>query len=249
MKTLATILGSALALTSTMGLTAFADTPVLEIQSGASTFWVSNFVPESNVPSNTEYQLSSNMVETLPNGQQFTILAADTFINTDPTVSYGVGVTNTSSSFTPYTFTFTTPVAIAAGAFNYSASVAGSITDGGNDGATILTPAGGGAIQTAFIASSTQSSTVVGLLNSTITAPDSAFSDPIPTASASGTGNVAFNATEIGITTAFQLSAGDSATFSGRLDVEAAPEPNSFALGGLCALLFGALALRSRSKA
>jgi hypothetical protein len=169
-------------------------------------------------------------------------------LESDPTVSYGLGVTNNSSSTMPYTFTFVTPTVLAPGQYAVSASVSGSLTDGGSDGVTVSPPASG-AIQQSFIGTAAGNDAGVDLLTSTITAPDEASSDPIPKATASSTYTLGSTASQISVTTAFNLSAGDSATFSGRFDVNAVPEPSSIGLGLICTVIFGFLAIRRRRNA
>ena len=239
-------LGTIILLAVATCLPVFAQSPVLEIQSGSDTYWVSNFVLDPNDPSGQTYQLSHNMVETLPNGQKFTLLAADTFIDTDPKVQYGVGVTNgdTATGFTPYTFTFTTSAALTAGLYNVHASLSGSLTDGGSNGSTLEPSAVFPFVQQSLIGGADAG---VDLLNTAVNEPTGSNGFTIP--DAAGTYNLVSPVTQISIQTNFQLSDNDTATLSGRFDVNAAPEPASIGLGVLAIGAFALLTVLRKQSA
>ena len=227
-------------------LPVMADTPVLDIQSGSNSYVINNFVLDPSDPTGNTYQLAANTTETLANGQTFTLLAADTFIDTDPKVQYGVGVTNDDSAtgFTPHTFTYTTNTALAAGLYSVSASLSGSLTDGGSNGTTLEPSSAFPYVQQSLIGANDAG---VDLLNTPITTPwAGGTSQGFTVPGASGTYTLAAPVTQISIQTNFQLSDNDTATLSGRFDVNAVPEPASLPLALIAMGTLAILVVRAR---
>lgn len=148
----------------------------------------------------------------------------------DPSISYGITVTNITGP-TSYTFTFQTPVSLAAGPTLMSSSLGVTLTDGGTpeDGVQ-LTPFSGSSsyIQQSFVNGVDAGGDLGGLpLSSPAGFPDTnTFSYSTgPQAGPSG------GASTIGITTSFTLQGpGDVATVSGRFNIIPAPEPTTWGL-------------------
>ncbi len=194
------------------------------------------------------------------NGQTETINLTTLVYDSDPSVRFAFGVNNNdgSTGYTPYSFTFSTPVTLAAGQYSVSSSIAGSLTkgiDGNTDPVTIELPTTGGDVLQAFIGASTDVGGMqpagVNLISSNVSVdPSQGNSQPLNTTGyASPTLDFNLNnpASLIGVTMAFQLSNSDSASFTGRFDVNSVPEPGSIGLGALCVVLFAfLLALRRR---
>jgi len=224
---------------ATASLTARADDPSLTIQSGTASVDVALASQGNGI-----WGINSPISETLSNGTSFTI--NDVELDIDPTVHYAIGVTNAdgATGYTPYTFTFTTPTTLAAGIYDVSSSLAGSLTAGASTEVTLQPPSSGtGYVQQSFIGSNDAG---VDLLNTSVTPAWSPFSQPFGPYSASGTYNLGASVTQISVTTAFGLSNSDSASLSGRFDVTAAPEPSSVAMGFMAIGAFIGLIVRAR---
>jgi hypothetical protein len=217
------------------------ETPSLEVQSGSATLDIQLISEGGNI-----WTLDPNASSsfTLSNGASFTL--NQVLLDIDPSVHYAIGVTNTDGSpaFTPYTFTFLTPTTLTPGLYTVSSSLGGSLTDGGSNGVT-LQPGPSGFVQQSFIGSANAG---VDLLNTTVSQSATPSTQIFgqytagPTIYSLGT-----TASQISVTTAFNLSDNDSASLSGRFDVVAAvPEPSSYALALLAGGLFAALMFRAR---
>jgi len=223
-------------------LMAHADDPSLTIQSGIA---IINVALASQ--GNGIWGINSPISETLSNGTSFTLTQVT--LDVDPTVHYAIGVTNAdgATGYTPYTFTFTTPTTLAGGLYNVSSSLAGSLTAGGSTDVTLQpTATGTGYVQQAFIGSNDAG---VDLLNTSVTPAWSPLSQPFGPYSASGTYNLATPVTQISVTTAFGLSNSDSASLSGRFDVNlvnSVPEPCGLPLAFVAAGAFVFLVARAR---
>jgi hypothetical protein len=218
---------------------AFSETvPTLQIQSGASIVDVT-----LSDQGNGIWGISAPASYSL-GGSSLTLDSVT--LDVDPNVHYAVSANNdvnaADASFTPYTFTFTMPVSLVPGLYSVSSSAAGSLTDGGTDGVT-LKPTGSGPIQQSFIGAADAG---VDLLSSSITSPSGSFSAPFSATPASSTYLLGTSATQISVTTSFDLSGNDNATVSGRFDVNAAPEPASLPLAVIAAGAFAFLLIRTR---
>ena len=211
---------------------AFADpAPMLQVQSGTDIVDIT-----LSSEGNGVWGINSPASYSLGNGASFTL---DTVtLNSDPNVFYGIGVTNTATGDTPYTFTFVTPTNLSAGQYSVSSSLAGSLTNGGSSGVTLEPTTVGSStvpVQQSFIGVNDAG---VDLLTTSITNTPSPLSQPFGSFTANSTYNLTSSVTQISVTTSFDLSGDAAASLSGQFDVEAVPEPSSFALGVLCAGAF-----------
>jgi hypothetical protein len=223
-----------------LNLPALADTaPELVVQSGSSSLDI-----VLSYESNGLWGISAPATYTL--GKSSFTLDAVT-LDIDPSVHYAIGVTNDDSAtgFTPYTFTFTTPTVLTPGQYAVSASLAGSLTDGANDGMTLKATASG-PVQQGFIGTSDAG---VDLLPTQVSFATSPYSQPFGPFTASSTYTLAATASPISVTTSFDLSGNDSASLSGRFDVNAVPEPPSVVLGLFCIGAFFLFGSRLRRTA
>jgi len=218
------------------GLIARADNvPTLTVDCGADCMAISLTSEGNNV-----WGIASPTTYTLANGASFTL--NNVTLDMDPSVHYAIGVTNAdgATGFTPYTFTFTTPTTLAAGLYSVSSSLAGSLTDGESNGVT-LQPVSG-AVQQAFIGTADAG---VDLLNTAISQGPTPTTQIFGPFTANSTANVASPVSQISVTTSFQLSDDDSASLSGRFDVNAVPEPSSLPMAFVAAGAFGVLLVRA----
>lgn len=172
----------------------------------------------------------------------------------DPRLNYGFGLFNDTGTTQTYTVSFPTisgsftPLSInlAPGTYSVSETFGVTLTDGAGDGATFsqVDPS------TPFEHGYVNSTDVLDMGTGTLTIPAGApanqetqtffftgVSDPSYLLLAQGT--------TMNITTTFQLSPGDSASFSGSFIIEAAPEPSSLALG---AIALGAFVVVARMR-
>jgi hypothetical protein len=171
---------------------------------------------------------------------QFSIDSLSMTIDNDPVVNGTWAVTNTdfANPTQHFTMVFTLPITAIPGPTTSSGSVAGTVSDGDGNGATIST-FGGSSFYAAQIDGSTTAtlysdpSSVIAASFGTQSIPGVAFG-PI------GTGPAL---TDIGIVLDFVLTQFDSATFTSEHVVEPVPEPHTGALIGL-----GLAVLASRRK-
>lgn len=167
------------------------------------------------------------------------------FLDPDPSVLAITAVTNTSAVTQTFVINVTLPIAPAFGAPSLiQGSVSGSLTD--TSSAT-----GFGTIGFASLAAVTGGSVYTGLIDGTSvrTLLDDPFSIAVLVNNGSSViGPADFGipvresiatatTTDIGIELRFQLSAGDSASFTSVFDVIPIPEPNTAGLVGLGLLL------------
>lgn len=233
--------------TSLMAMAQVSNSASLEVQSGGASM---------NVPlvfdGNNQWTLdSSNPVNyTLSNGVTFTLNEVE--LDVDPNVHYSIGVTNddNATGFTPYTFTFDTPVSLSAGYYTVSSTFGGSLTDGGDNGVTIIPLTPGASMQDSYIGSEDAG---VDLGNAPISISPNPETQQFNTLSAGPTYIYSpTSVAQISVTTGFQLSDNDSAGLTGRFNVTvAAPEPSSGRLALVAAVLFTLgviLRPRGRSK-
>jgi hypothetical protein len=237
MKKLIVVAGLALVLNGR----AYPDTlPTLEIQSGGSSIDVA-----LSSEGNGIWGISGPEVLSVGGSS---VNLTNVTLDVDPSVHYAVSANNdvnaADGTSTFWTFTFTTPVSLDPGVYSVSASAAGSLTDGGSNGVT-LSPANSVPIQQSFISGNDAG---VDLLTSPVTSSAAALSAPFSATPLSSTYTLTSSATQISVTTSFDLSDNDDATVSGRFDVAAVPEPTSFLLALIAAGAFVLVTVRVRSK-
>jgi hypothetical protein len=234
MKTIGTVILLAL----TLGVRAMADdTPAVEIQVGDQTDYVPlTFSGVNWVLAPGAYQSTDFTTASVNNDGQSIV------VDSDPKVSYGFGVTNTGTTTQTFTFTFpTTPLTVnlPAGLYTVSGSLSGSVSDGADDGVVVSN-----LLQKSFV-DSTDAGVDVGS-STPLTFSGGAFSAPF------GPFNAVHNTTafpaisNISVQTSFDLSPGDSISFSGNFTIVAAPEPSGVGLGAVAALALIGLGLRTR---
>jgi len=153
-------------------------------------------------------------------------------LDTDPVVGAGIAVQNLSLATQQFTMIVTLPITPILGATFTGGSVAGGVTDNDGNTATLSTVAGS-AFYTALIDAAAYQTLLVDPISLTTNPYDSAdlpspaFGVPIP----SQVGPAAL--ASIGIQLDFNLTAQDSASFTGVFVVEPVPEPNTLMLMGL----------------
>ncbi len=176
-------------------------------------------------------------------------------INPDPSINFGFGVTNTGTTAQQYTFTFPMPATALAvnlppGLYNVSATFGDTLTAGAGDTATFSLPAGSTTYEQSFIngldanvdiASGTNNPEVV-VGGDTGNTQTFSFSTSTEQELLNSTG------TTMSVTTTFDLTPGDSASFSGSFTVSAVPEPPSVGLALAGVLGFVILRLRARYR-
>jgi len=227
--------------------------------------FVSNLGDTGNSRPSLTVPLDNGLGSNLQNssGWAFSGAQGDTWIADldlgDPKVVYSVAFENTTSSVQTYSVSFSVPISPAE-AFtpaDVRATVAGSLLSGG-DTAAVLTPllsstTGGSGT---FLETSTLSlapgpgvnSTNVDLSTGVVTAPgdggDVTFLAQTPGYNLYNANGPSGTYDALNVNLSFTLSAGDYASFTGRVDVlpvtSAAPEPSSMALilAGLGLLVF-----------
>jgi hypothetical protein len=159
-------------------------------------------------------------------------------VNPDPFVIANIVVTNNSAFTQTFTLTVTLPIGAIVPASLTGGSVTGTVTDLNGDGATVSAPAAGGPIYMSKIDGNDYisllnagSSASAGSFLSNVIGPDSFGGPVIPSLL-----GPAVNAT-IGITLQFDLTAGDSASFTSIFVVEPIPGPAGLALLGVAGLV------------
>ena len=164
------------------------------------------------------------------NGEGDTGLTLDNwnmFLDPDPVISGIVAVTNNSATTQKYTLIFTLPIAPAIpGSSLIGGSIQGGLTDNNGNGATLSTATGssfysalidGSVVQTLY--DDVSSFSAGAFLSANV--PNVAFGTPIP----SQAGPAALST--IGIQLEFELSAGDSASFTSNFVVLPVPVPGA----------------------
>ncbi len=177
-------------------------------------------------------------------------------INADPSINYGFGVTNTGSTTVTYSFTFPMPamalaVNLPAGQYNVSASFGNTLTPAPGDTAQFSLAPGSTTYQQSFINGLDAGVDIVvppGENPETFAASPGAFTGVDSFAPSTGTYTLTTTGTTMSVTTTFDLSPGDSASFSGSFIVTAAPEPSSAALSLVAAFGLAVLAIRARRR-
>jgi hypothetical protein len=165
--------------------------------------------------------------------------------NPDPTVSSNLTIVNNTAATQTFTSLITLPISAIPGSTLTGGSIAGSVTDINNNGATLAT-ASGSPFYTAYIDgvafhtlyNDPSSFSVVAGSGSTAV-PGAAFGTPIP----SLPGPAA--STSIAIQLKFTLTPGDSMSFTSAFTVEPVPEPVGLGIFGLAAV--GLLGRRRRA--
>jgi PEP-CTERM motif len=176
-------------------------------------------------------------------------------IDADPSINYGFGVTNNGTTTQKYTFTFPMPslalaVNLPAGTYTVSASFGDTLTAAPGDTAQFSLDGATTTYQQSFIDGSNAGVDIVvpaGQNPETVTAPSNGTNTGVFSfTNSTGTFTVASTGTAMSVTTTFDLSPGDSASFSGSFVVEAVPEPASVGLGLLALGAFAGLVIRAR---
>jgi len=170
----------------------------------------------------------------------------------DPSINFGYGITNTTSSVKTYTFGFPMPtgalaINLPAGDYEILASFGLTLTPAAGDTATISLPTGFNNYFTTYI-NGVDTGADIGTVTETASSGTEVFSFPAVT--------MPYTLTTTGVSmealTTFNLSPGDSASFSGSFQiVQLVPEPGSIALGLLGVGAFAGLVIirRRQSKA
>ena len=209
---------------------------------------------------NDTWTYSSTGTMTLGNSKIYTTAIGTTgqsglVIDADPSINYGFGVTNDGSTTQKYTFTFPMPsmalaVNLPPGTYAVSASFGDTLTAAPGDTAQFSLDSGTTTYQQSFINGSDAGvDIVVPAVDNpeTVTAPSgSANTGVFGFTNSTGTLTLSSTGTAMSITTTFDLSPGDSASFSGSFVVTATPEPASFGLGLLALVAFAGLVIRAR---
>jgi hypothetical protein len=235
-----------------------------QVQAGSATDTVSL----ASGPNDTWTYNSSNTI-TLGNSEIYTASVpgegpAGLVINADPSINYGFGVTNTGTTTMKYTFTFPMPtmalaVNLPAGTYAVSASFGDTLTPAPGDTAQFSLASGFSTYQQSFINGTDAGVDIVvptgplpspqgSSLESDTSPSDGTNTEVFSFPNSTGTYTLSSTGTTMSVTTTFDLSAGDSASFSGSFVVVATPEPSSVALSLLAVLGFAGLVIRARRQ-
>jgi hypothetical protein len=174
----------------------------------------------------------------------FSLSVIDTTTSPDPFEIYAFGATNLTTAPETISYSISTPVL--GGPYDtISNSFKGSMTDGAGDGVSLT-----GIVQMALL--NTLNVPAVALGPSTCTGgPSGVPLTSYPCPAGPGFGPVSAMVTpsfytSLGMDLTFTLSPGDSAAFSGGVDLTASPEPTTAALIGLSLLCLAGFRARSR---
>jgi hypothetical protein len=194
---------------------------------------------------------------TITNGQNGTLLTFDP----DPSLNYGFGVANNTNTTQTYTLSFpqqygSSPLAVnlPTGTYDVTASLAVTLSESDHNGAT-FSQSGSIPFQLDLLNQGSPGQTdVIDIGTGTLTIPSGSVSNQSQTFSFTEVENpsyyLASTGTTMSITTTFQLSPGDSASFSGSYTITAAPEPSGVSLGLLAGgILAGLLFFRHGKRA
>jgi hypothetical protein len=227
-----------------VGLTpaASADTdviPALSIDWQAGSFQTSFLAQDKGIAVNNKNGTFSYFGSTKNTpGQPKWNLGWSMTVNPDPFVIANIVVTNNSALTQTFTLTVTLPIGAIVPASLTGGSVTGTVTDLNGDGATVSTTAAGDPIYMSKIDGGDYiplllggSSASAGSFLSNVIGPASFGGPVIPSLL-----GPAVNAT-IGITLKFDLTAGDSASFTSIFVVEPIPGPAGLALIGVAGLV------------
>jgi hypothetical protein len=226
-----------------------------QVQAGAMT----QTLTLASGPGDT-WTYSSTGTTTLGSSKIYTAAIGNTgesglVIDADPSINYGFGVTNNGTTTQTYTFTFPMPslalaVNLPAGTYTVSASFGDTLTAAPGDTAQFSLDGGTTTYQQSFIDSSDAGVDIVvpvGENPETVTAPSGGTNTGVFSfTNSTGTFTLASTGTTMSVTTTFDLSPGDSASFSGSFVVQSTPEPASVGLGLLALGAFAGLVIRAR---
>jgi hypothetical protein len=176
-------------------------------------------------------------------------------INPDPSINFGFGVSNTGSVTQQYSFTFPMPAAalsvnLPPGLYNVSATFGNTLTASPGDTAVFSLPDGSTSYMQSFINSLDAGVDIASGTDNPEQEVGGSSGNTQTFSFSPSTGQflVSSTGTTMSVTTTFDLSPGDSASFSGSFTVTATPEPSTLALGLMAALGFAAMAVRSRYR-
>ncbi len=152
---------------------------------------------------------------------------------------------NAQSTSQDYPSTFPkTPLTLdlAPGTYDLTSTFGITLSSGGDDTATFSLPAGTTAYMQTSINGTVDTALNIGSATETVTDGTQVFSfDPATTTFTTSGGETTFE-----VTTDFNLSAGDIASYTGNFQITAVPEPASVALGLMAIGAFAVLVIRSR---
>ncbi len=165
----------------------------------------------------------------------------------NPSINFGYGITNTTSSVETYTFGFPMPtgalaINLPAGTYDISASFGLTLTPAPGDTETFSLPNGASNFLTTYINGQN-----TGLGIGTVTETASNGTEVFSFAPVSEQYVLTTTGLSMETLTTFNLSPGDSASFSGSFEItQVVPEPGSLALGVLAVGAFAGLVIRRR---
>jgi hypothetical protein len=161
-------------------------------------------------------------------------------------INFGYGATNTGTETMPFTFTFPMPanelpINLAPGTYDVTSTFGITLTASPGDTAEFSLAPDTSFYMTPTINGVNVASVDIGTTPETTTTTEE-FSFPAETS----TFTLTSTGTVMSVTTTFDLSPGDSASFSGSFLVTSAPEPRSLVLGGIALVAFALMATRLR---
>jgi hypothetical protein len=179
-------------------------------------------------------------------------------IDPDPSINFGFGVSNTGTTTQQYTFTFPMPAAALAvnlppGLYNVSATFGDTLTASPGDTAVFSLPSGTTSYEQSFINSQDAGVDINSSANNpeVVVGGTDGNTQTFSFTKSLGQELLSSTGTTMSVTTTFDLTPGDSASFSGSftvMTVSATPEPSSVALGLVAVLGFAVLAIRARAR-